>query len=223
MPEVIVALDHPTGDLALGLVDRLDGLRWVKVGSVLFTREGPSLIEKLKGHGLKIFLDLKWHDIPSTVARAVRSAVDLGVDMVTVHSLGGSAMIAAAASNKGKLKLVAVTVLTSHGETDLRDLFGRDVVLADEVARLTSVAIDAGADGVVCSPHEIVRVSKRVGTDGLVVVPGIRLEGQDTDDQQRVADPATTVERGATHLVIGRPVTRAENPDEVFQLILGKI
>lgn len=220
MSEVIVALDLPSGDSALRLVGRVDGLRWVKVGSVLFTREGPSLVEKLQGRGLKVFLDLKWHDIPSTVAGAVRSAADMGVDMVTVHSLGGSDMIAAAASNKGEMKLVAVSVLTSHGEQGMKAVFGRDVLLADEVARLTAVAIDSGADGMVCSADEIVRVLAKVGTGGLVVVPGIRLTGGDSHDQKRVADPATAVERGATHVVVGRPVIHAENPNDVFQLIL---
>lgn len=223
MSEVIVALDHPTGNSALEFVEGLDGLKWVKVGSVLFTREGPAFLEKLKALQLKIFLDLKWHDIPNTVAGAVRNAVDLGVDMVTVHSLGGSEMMAAAASCKGSMKLVAVSVLTSHGTSALNAIFGRDVVLAAEVARLTSNAISSGVDGMVCSAQEIVQVAEKVGIGGLIVVPGIRLAGGATDDQTRIADPETAVKRGATHLVVGRPIIHAEDPNSIFRQIMDVI
>jgi orotidine-5'-phosphate decarboxylase len=223
--ELVLALDLPTRDEALRLLDRLEGLRWVKVGSVLMTAEGPGLVRELLGRGLRVFLDLKWHDIPNTVAGAVGSARGLGVHMATVHTLGGPAMLRAAAEAAGPtLALVGVTVLTSHDEGEYATTLGRaSVRLLDEAARLARAAVVAGLAGVVCSPLEVDRVRSGLGPGPLIVVPGIRRPGAAPDDQHRTATPAEAVAHGATHLVVGRPVTAAADPAAALQEFLAEI
>lgn len=224
MAELILALDLPDSVAAFRLLDRLPGVRWVKVGSILMTREGPDLVERLAERGLQVFLDLKWHDIPNTVAGAVRSARQLGgggVRMVTVHALGGSAMMAAASeAAEGALSVVAVTVLTSHSAGDYAAALGRpDPDLGEEALRQARHARRAGLHGVVCSPHEVATLRASLGPEPLLVVPGIRREGDDPGDQARVASPARAVADGATHLVIGRAVLRADDPEAAWEAI----
>lgn len=222
MTEVILALDLPGGTDALRLLDRLPGARWVKVGSILMTREGPVFIRTLIERGLQVFLDLKWHDIPSTVAGAVAAARDFGVGMATVHTLGGTAMMAAAASAAGDtLSLVGVTVLTSHDPDSYAGAVGRDVVdLAEEVTRQARAASKAGLAGVVCSPQEVSLVRGVLGDGGRIVVPGIRRGSDSRGDQARVAAAQDAVRAGATHLVVGRPVLQAPDPAAAFQEFL---
>ena len=222
MAEVIVALDLPGGSEALRLLDRLPEARWVKVGSILMTREGPDLIRVLTERGLRVFLDLKWHDIPNTVAEAVTAARALGVAMATVHTLGGATMMEAAArAAGGRVALVGVTVLTSHDPTCYGRAVGRGKVdLAAEVERQSGEAIGAGLGGVVCSPQEIARVRARVGPDAWIVVPGIRGRSEDRGDQVRVATASEAVAAGATHLVVGRPILLAADPSAAFRGLL---
>jgi orotidine-5'-phosphate decarboxylase len=222
MAEVIVALDVPNGAAALALVDRLPGVRWVKVGSVVMTREGPELVRELVGRSIRVFLDLKWHDIPSTVAEAVAGARELGVAMATVHTAGGAAMMAAGAAAGGKdLALVGVTVLTSHDAASYGRAVGRsDVDLGEEVVRLAGEASRAGLAGVVCSPREVARVRARLGPGALIVVPGIRRRSDAAGDQVRVATAAEAAGAGATHLVVGRPVVQAADPAAAFREFL---
>jgi orotidine-5'-phosphate decarboxylase len=221
MAELIVALDLPGGEEALRLLDRLPEARWVKVGSILMTREGPDLVRRLIDRGLSVFLDLKWHDIPNTVAEAVSSAGALGVAMATVHTLGGSAMMAAAAAAAGRVSLVGVTVLTSHEAESYARAVGRpEVDLAREVERLGRAAMAAGLAGVVCSPHEVGALRPVVGNQALLVVPGIRSRSEDPGDQSRVASAADAAAAGATHLVVGRPILRASDPAAAFRRLL---
>lgn len=220
MAELIVALDLPDAPSAVALLDRLPERCPVKVGSVLMTRAGSGFVRGLVANGHPVFLDLKWHDIPNTVHGAVQAAVDLGVEMVTVHALGGSAMMSAAVTaGAGQLKVVAVTVLTSHAAADWKGVTGHvPVTVEDEVARLAELAVAAGVDGVVCSAHELHRVRPIVGA-GRLVVPGIRPAGGDPGDQQRVATPAAAVAAGATHLVVGRPIIEAAEPEVAWAAI----
>lgn len=222
MAEVILALDLPTGAEALRLLDRVPQLRWVKVGSVLMTREGAPFLATLRARGLQIFLDLKWHDIPNTVAGAVAAARDQGVTMATVHTLGGRAMMEGAVrAAQGAMRLVGVTVLTSHDDTSYADAVGRTgVTTRDEVLRLARAAQVSGMDGVVCSPLEISDIRKTLGPAALVVVPGIRRPGDATGDQQRTASPEAAVAAGASHLVVGRPVLESGNPEEALQAMI---
>jgi orotidine-5'-phosphate decarboxylase len=222
MAEVIVALDLPGGTEALRLLDRLPGVRWVKVGSMLMTREGPVFIRMLIERGLQVFLDLKWHDIPNTVAGAVSAARDLGVGMATVHTLGGGPMMAAAAAAAGDtLSLVGVTVLTSHDTESYGTATGRDAVdLAKEVTRQARAAAEAGLAGVVCSPLEVRLVRGVLGSGARIVVPGIRRSADTLGDQSRVASARDAVVDGATHLVVGRPVLEAADPGAAFQQFL---
>jgi orotidine-5'-phosphate decarboxylase len=213
MAELIVALDLPDAPSAVALLDQLPAQCAVKVGSVLATSAGSGFVRALVNGGHPVFLDLKWHDIPNTVAGAVRAARDLGVEMVTVHALGGDAMIRAAVeASGGALHVVAVTVLTSHSAASFGEVVGRPV--ADpgaEVTRLAGLAMAAGASGVVCSPQEVALVRPVVGS-GRIVVPGVRRESDAVGDQVRVATPEAAVAAGATHLVVGRPIVESTNP-----------
>jgi orotidine-5'-phosphate decarboxylase len=222
MAEVIVALDLPGGSEALRLLDRLPEARWVKVGSILMTREGPDLVRVLTERGLRVFLDLKWHDIPNTVAEAVASGRALGVAMATIHTLGGSAMMeAAAVAAADRLALVGVTVLTSHDPAGYARALGRTRVdLAAEVERQSAEAIRAGLQGVVCSPQEVARVRAKVGEEAWIVVPGIRGRSDARGDQVRVATASEAVAAGATHLVVGRPILQAADPSAAFRGLL---
>lgn len=222
MAEVIVALDLPGGSEAIRLLDRLPEARWVKVGSILMTREGPDLIRVLTDRGLRVFLDLKWHDIPNTVAAAVSAAGALGVSMATVHALGGSAMMeAAAVAAGGRLGVVGVTVLTSHDPASYARAVGRrEVDLAREVERQSGEAVRAGLAGVVCSPQEVGVVRRAIGPEAWIVVPGIRGRTDGRGDQVRVATAAEAVAAGATHLVVGRPILQATDPAAAFRGLL---
>ncbi|MEO8029326.1 MAG: orotidine-5'-phosphate decarboxylase [Gemmatimonadota bacterium] len=223
MAELIIALDLPSELEALRLLDRIPDARWVKVGSILMTRAGPSLLHELRARGLQIFLDLKWHDIPNTVAAAVEAAGAVGVAMATVHTLGGPAMMRAAAQAAGhELGLVGVTVLTSLGPDELAATLGRDsVVVLEEVTRLASSAARSGLRGVVCSALEAAPVRQALGPEAWIVVPGIRRPSDATGDQVRTATPASAVAAGATHIVVGRPILSAQDPAEVFHEMSG--
>lgn len=225
-PRVIVALDFADARSALDLVDRLSpGSCRLKIGKELFTSAGPALVETLARRGHDIFLDLKFHDIPNTVAQACRAAARLGVWMMNVHALGGREMMQAARealADADAPHLIAVTVLTSMGAMDLRDIGIADEP-AQAVGRLAALASDCGLDGVVCSAQEAVLIRKRFGEKFLRVTPGIRLTDSASDDQKRIMTPQHAIDCGASFLVIGRPVTRAANPAEVLDRINREI
>lgn len=213
---IIVALDFPSASQALELVDKLDPSRCkLKVGKELFTRAGPSLVQELVKRNFKVFLDLKYHDIPNTVANACAAAADLGVWMLNVHALGGRKMLEAARSsidnNNHNTLLIAVTILTSMNDADIAEL-GINSTTAETVTRLAKLTEQAGLDGVVCSPLEISRLRKEVGEAFKLVTPGIRPAGSAKGDQQRIMTPAQAITAGASYLVIGRPITAAADP-----------
>ena len=224
MAELIVAFDLGSGKEALTLADRLPTMRWAKIGSALFVREGPALVREFMARRVRVFLDLKWHDIPSTVERAVGAARDLGVSMATVHCLGGHDMLVAAVRAAGEVPLVGVTVLTSHSSADLEQIVGRGVPdMGLEGERLARIAMEAGLRGVVAGGREIGIVRGALGQGPWIVVPGVRLAGDSKDDQARTVTPPEAVRLGATHLVVGRPITRAADPAVVYQQILRSI
>ncbi|MFZ5482683.1 MAG: orotidine-5'-phosphate decarboxylase [Pseudomonadota bacterium] len=213
---VVVALDYPDAATALALVDRLSpDLCKLKVGKELFVRAGPALVETLVGRGYAVFLDLKFHDIPNTVAQACRAAADLGVWMVNVHASGGLKMMMAArdalAQAGQRPKLIAVTVLTSMAGEDLRQI-GIEREPSDQVLHLALLTRQAGLDGVVCSAQEGPLLRQHLGPDFLLVTPGIRPAGSEVGDQSRVLTPARALAAGADYLVIGRPITQAPDP-----------
>jgi orotidine-5'-phosphate decarboxylase len=220
--ELIVAFDVPSGREALALAERLPGLRWAKVGPVLFNREGPSLIKEFAQRGIRVFLDLKWHDIPNIVASAVGAARELGVSMTTVHCLGGRAMLTAAATAAGQdLAVVGVTVLTSHDAAELENILGRGVPdVGFEAERLARAALHAGLRGVVASGEELGLLREALGPEPLIVVPGVRAPGDPAGDQVRTIEPAEAVRRGATHLVVGRPITAARDPVAAYRRLV---
>ena len=222
MSEVIVALDTPSAESALQLVDRLGkAAGHYKVGLELFTSAGPAMVSELKGRGKRVFLDLKLHDIPNTVARAVRAASSLEVDLLTVHAGGGQLMLDAARNSvEGELQLLAVTILTSLGPEDLSVTWNRHVDdISSEVLRLAHSAQESGVHGVVASAWEVARIREQLGSGFLIAAPGIRPKGTDHDDQKRVASPAEAVESGADFLVVGRPVTQAPDPSAALAVI----
>lgn len=226
MAEIIVALDYATGEEALGLVDALGGAGdFYKVGLELFSREGPEVVEALTRRDKRVFLDLKLHDIPNTVARSVSAARELGVDFLTLHTTGGVPMMAAAAEAAGgALTLLGVTVLTSMSVPDVEAVWGRELdSLRDEVVRLAGLAKEAGVGGVVASPMEARPLKRLVGSDLLVVTPGIRLRGDDHHDQARFATPADAADAGADYLVVGRSITRAPDPVAALALVRGQV
>ncbi len=226
-PRIIVALDMSAAHDALQFAGRVDPSRCrLKVGKELFTRAGPVVVEQLIGKGFSVFLDLKYHDIPNTVAGACRAAADLGVWMVNVHAQGGRRMMEAAkeavAGGSQPPQLVAVTLLTSLGQDDLLDV-GLSSTPLENVVRLARLARDSGLDGVVCSPHEIKALRQTLPKRFTLVTPGIRPAGAETQDQKRVMTAAEAVERGSTYLVIGRPITRAEDPMAALAAIEDEI
>lgn len=224
MAEVIVAFDQSSGREALALADRLPDLRWAKVGSALFVREGPTVVREFTARNVRVFLDLKWHDIPSTVERAVAAAREQGVALATVHCLGGRDMLVAAVRAAGELPLVGVTVLTSHTTAELEQIVGRGVPdMGIESERLARLALSAGLRGVVTAGREIALVREVLGRDPWIVVPGVRLEGDPVDDQARTVTPREALRLGATHLVVGRSITRATDPARVYQQIRESI
>lgn len=215
-PRIIVALDYPEAPPALALARQLDPLRCrVKVGKELFVAAGPDLIEDLQSLGHSVFLDLKFHDIPNTVAAACKAAARLGVWMVNVHASGGEAMMRAAREAlmgfETPPRLIAVTVLTSMGREDLRAV-GLDCEPQDQVLRLARLAQQAGLDGVVCSAREATLLREAVGEGFIKVTPGIRPAGTEAGDQKRVLTPTQALAAGADYLVIGRPITQALDP-----------
>lgn len=227
MAEMIVALDLPTAERALALVDRLgESVDYYKVGAPLFTRSGPAIVNELTRRGKRVFLDLKYHDIPNTVANAVAAAAELGVAMLTVHATGGSAMLRAAREAVGHEgpRLVAVTLLTSFAATDLEEVWNKELrSLREEVARLAALAADAGMDGVVASAIEAEILKRKHGPEFTVVTPGIRPAGHGAGDQARVATPADAVRAGSDYLVVGRPIVAAEDPVAVAAEIQREI
>ena len=215
-PRIIVALDYPDAKSALALMTRLDPkLCKLKVGKELYTAAGPQLIESIHKSGFSVFLDLKFHDIPNTVAAACAAAAALGVWMLNVHALGGRSMLSAAREAVGKggkpVKLIAVTLLTSIGPADMTEL-GLGGSPQDAVSRLARLAQECGLDGVVCSPQEAAALRRQCGKGFALVTPGIRPADAAQDDQQRVATPRQAIADGADYLVIGRPITRAPDP-----------
>lgn len=220
---VIIALDFPRAQMAKDFVADLDPkLCRVKVGFELFVAGGPALVEYLVAQGFDVFLDLKFHDIPNTVAAACRAAAKLGVWMVNVHAGGGSRMIQAARealdAETDKPHLIAVTVLTSMQDSDLKEL-DHSLEASELVYQYALLAKHAGADGVVCSAHEAARLTTSCGDDFLLVTPGIRPQGTDANDQSRIMTPAMAMAAGSDYLVIGRPITQASHPAEVLSEI----
>jgi orotidine-5'-phosphate decarboxylase len=191
---------------------------------MLLLAGGLDLIAELKDRGIRVFLDLKWHDIPHAVAGAVAGAARLGVDLVTVHALGGEEMVRAAVRARGTTRVAGVTVLTSHTEASLAAALGRsEVDLEAEVARLAGMLVSVGVDAIVASPEEIATVRAVAGPAIWIVVPGIRPLGTESGDQRRVATPAAAAAAGASHLVVGRPILEAKNPGQVYQAICEAI
>ena len=221
--KIIIALDYPGADEARAFYKQIDPMRCrVKVGKELFTRAGPDFVRELVDAGFDVFLDLKFHDIPNTVAQACRAAADLGVWMLNVHALGGRAMMEAAreaitASSHSPL-LIAVTILTSMKETDLQEI-GIESSVAEQVQRLAQLVKSCELDGVVCSSHEVNELRSILGHDFCLVTPGIRPKGSDTGDQKRIMTPKQAVDLGASYLVIGRPITQAPDPMAVLASI----
>jgi orotidine-5'-phosphate decarboxylase len=224
---LIVALDYPDAKAALDLVDRLEGAtRWFKIGLELYVAEGNSLVAELQRRGYSIFLDLKFHDIPNTVASAVRSVARLGVQMLSIHAAGGPAMLAAATEAAGEthscLALLAVTVLTSMDDSQL-ELTGVSRSVSAQVETLARMAYANGAQGFVCSSVEVANLRSRLGSKPLLVIPGIRPEGTAAGDQRRVATPGAAIAAGASYLVVGRPITRAADPGTAARSILAEM
>lgn len=226
MADVIVALDYPSADEALAMVEQLgQPATFYKVGLELYTRGGPSVVESLAALGKRVFLDLKLHDIPNTVAGAVRSASELGVDLLTVHTAGGPAMLEAAAEASGPdMRILGVTLLTSLTPTDLEVVWGREIrSIREEVGRLTDLAVACELDGVVASALEVSWIRNRVEQDFLMVTPAIRPTGANRGDQRRVATPADAVSAGSDYLVVGRPVTQADDPVAALAALLAEL
>jgi orotidine-5'-phosphate decarboxylase len=225
-PTVIVALDVPTLDAALSIVARLgDSCHFYKVGSELFTREGPGAVAALRDRGRDVFLDLKLHDIPNTVRKACTSACAIGATLVTVHASGGAAMLHAAVEGAGTdCGVLAVTILTSLDSGSVADALGRDgVSVEDEVLRLAAMAQQSGVHGVVCSGREVAAVRARFGTALAPLVPGLRLPGGVAHDQARSVTPGEAARAGARYLVLGRSVTGAADPAAAMALVASDI
>lgn len=224
---LIVALDVPNAAAASVLLDRLDDTcAWFKVGLELFVAAGPAVLEPILRRGYKVFLDLKLHDIPNTVAGAVRSAASLGVGMLTLHAAGGPAMLAAArealAGVPDALELLAVTVLTSMDAAQVAAI-GVQRSPAEQVELLARMGLDAGIRGFVCSPQEAAKLRSIAGPEGVLVIPGIRPAGSSANDQKRIATPADALRAGASYLVVGRPITQAPNPADAAEAILAEM
>ena len=224
---LIVALDVPTPNAALTLIDRLDGrCTWFKVGLELYIAAGPAIVEKLVSRGYSVFLDLKLHDIPNTVASAVRAATTLGARMLTIHAAGGPAMLSAAREAVDGMatapQLLAVTVLTSMNQLQITAT-GVPRSPQDQVMLLAEMGLEAGINGFVCSPQEVGALRKLTGPGGVLVIPGIRPVGADLGDQQRIATPAQALHEGASYLVVGRPITQSPDPAKAAAAILEEM
>jgi orotidine-5'-phosphate decarboxylase len=228
---LIVAMDGTAEQAREWAQDCRESAGWAKVGMTLFYAQGPSIVEELSRLGYRVFLDLKLHDIPHQVENAAFVLGSLGIGMFTVHAAGGTEMMkaakrgaragAAATSHQTPLML-AVTVLTSSDARTLQQCGVEDTVL-DQVRRLAVLAKESGADGIVCSPHEAARVRELIGTDMAIVTPGVRPKDAESDDQSRIMSPAEAIEAGATHLVVGRPITKADDPKIAAQRIYAEI
>ena len=221
--KVLVALDFSSRQSALGFVEKLDPLLCrLKVGKELFAVAGPEFVSALIQRGFDVFLDLKYHDIPNTVAKAVQAAARLGVWMVNVHALGGRKMMEAAqkalADCEHKPLLIAVTVLTSMEQSDLTEI-GLQGTPEENVLRLATLAQSSGMDGVVCSAQEVALLRKTIGEDFCLVTPGIRPEGCSRDDQKRIMTPKEAIDSGSSYLVIGRPITQSKDPIATLKAI----
>jgi len=223
-PKVVIALDYDDKIQALAFIEQLDPkICRLKIGKEMFTHFGPDFVKLIVAKGFDVFLDLKFHDIPNTVAKAVKSAADLGVWMVNVHASGGSRMMKAAKAalepygDKAPL-LIAVTVLTSMEQNDLAEL-GLDITPAEQVKRLALLTKASGLDGVVCSSHESEELKSLLGQSFKLITPGIRPEGAVSDDQRRIKTPKQAIDSGSDYLVIGRPITQADDPVAVLKNI----
>ena len=220
-PKVVIALDYDNKQTALDFIDQLDPTTCrLKIGKEMFTHFGPDFVKQIVDKGFDVFLDLKFHDIPNTVAKAVKAAADLGVWMVNVHASGGRRMMEAAKAilepygDKAPL-LIAVTVLTSMDESDLKEL-GIELSPLEQVKRLATLTKSSGLDGVVCSSHEATELKALLGKEFKLITPGIRPEGSDSQDQRRIKTPKQAMDSGSDYLVIGRPITKSTNPTQVL-------
>lgn len=223
-PKIIIALDFKDEASTMALVEQLNpALCRLKVGKELFVRCGPSLVTKLINKGFDVFLDLKFHDIPNTVAAACQAAAELGVWMVNVHASGGRKMMQAARESIEKCHhkplLIGVTVLTSLSRQDIAEI-GLDLEPQDQVLRLAKLARDSGLDGVVCSPQEVTALKQDIGKDFCLVTPGVRPAGSEAGDQQRIMTPAKALQAGSDYLVIGRPITAHPEPIKALEAIV---
>ncbi|KIL10828.1 orotidine-5'-phosphate decarboxylase [Bacillus safensis] len=225
----IIALDFPSGQEALTFLDPFEGTPlFVKVGMELFYQEGPAILDALKEKNCRIFLDLKLHDIPTTVQKAMNRLAALGVDLVNVHAAGGKRMMRAALeglesgtpAGKSRPGIIAVTQLTSTSEDMMRNELLIDRPLQETVIRYGQLAYESGLDGVVCSVHESKALHEHISPSFLTVTPGIRLPNDQTDDQKRVATPAYAKEQGVSQIVVGRSITKADKPIEAYHQIL---
>ncbi|WP_206064528.1 orotidine-5'-phosphate decarboxylase [Neptunomonas sp. XY-337] len=225
---IIVALDYPAEQYALEMADRLDPSKCrVKVGKELFTRSGPAMVERLHAKGFDVFLDLKFHDIPNTTAKAVRAAAEMGVWMVNVHASGGRRMMCAAREeleqvNGQRSLLIGVTVLTSMEQQDLAEV-GLNIEPQEHVKRLAMLTQECGLDGVVCSAQEAPMLREMAAPEFSLVTPGIRPADSDAGDQKRIMTPRKALEQGSTYLVIGRPITQAADPNDALAQIESEI
>ncbi|MGJ8640992.1 MAG: orotidine-5'-phosphate decarboxylase [Opitutaceae bacterium] len=224
---LILALDLETREEALAMLDRLgDSLEWVKIGLQLFTAYGPDFVREIADKGYKVFLDLKLYDIPNTVAKAVQSIASLPVQLLTLHGSGGSEMLEwankARADHSPDLNLLAVTVLTSMNEAQLREL-NINATPEEQVIHLANLSLNAGIQGLVCSSLELAPLRTRFGADPIIVTPGIRPAGSSADEQKRIMTPAAAATAGSSYIVVGRPILRADDPAEAARSIQAEL
>tara|TARA_B100001971_G_C18268008_1_gene596138 strand:+ start:73942 stop:74619 length:678 start_codon:yes stop_codon:yes gene_type:complete len=221
---IIIALDTQDKNELNTLLDNLNEATYFKVGMEAFYTFGVDLLKELKKREKKIFLDLKLHDIPNTVAKSLKSLCQHDIDMINIHATGGMEMMKKARSIvPHHIKLIAVTALTSHSQRDLKNDFGINTELPKIVDTLAALTKDAGVDGVVCSAHEVGNIKELCGNDFITVTPGIRLAGDDQQDQKRVMTPKDAFKAGSDYLVMGRSITQAQNPNETFIKMLGEL
>ncbi len=224
--KIVIGLDVTSLEEVERILSLCKDAKWFKVGSQLFTKFGPSVVEFIKKQNKNVFLDLKFHDIPNTVKNAVLSALDLGVDMLTLHSLGGAKMIEKAREvvDGTPLRLLAVTILTSHTEYELNSEIGIPGNIGEVVVRLAKLAVSAGAHGVVCSPQEIRLLRDSIGKDIMILTPGVRPTwDKDTQDQARVMTPGEAIRLGADKIVIARPILRTEDPSLAYNRLVEEL